>query len=89
VINVGSRDIKALEGENEYLRGVLQILLETPTKNNRYSIPRKELERINHQLTALESLARQLFEQNQILEHAVVQDIMAPNMPYLRPASSL
>lgn len=89
MIDVEQRDFKALEDENKRLRGILTILLETPTAKDRYSIPRKELERINHQLTALMALARQLYEQNHILEHEVVGEIMSPNMAYLRPPSTL
>lgn len=85
MIGVESRDIKALEKENVDLREWLAKALDGVL------IPeeRKQLERINYQLTALGILARKLWEQNQILETSVDQDIMSSDMPYLRPASTV
>lgn len=68
MIDIQRRDIKALEEENSRLRKVLEEALEGPTPMI-LLLDRKELERINHQLTALMSLARQLYEQNEISKH--------------------
>lgn len=87
MIDVDGRDMSALEEENRELRTWLTERLETPIDTQ--VVDRKQLERLVHQLTALEIFSRQLYEQNQILEHAAGNDIMHNDMSYLRPPSTI
>lgn len=66
MIDIKASDIEALEIENGRLRNTLRELLEAPDIDPKL---RKELERVNFHLTSLMSVARRLYEQNEIINH--------------------
>lgn len=64
MIDIKANEIEALEIETGRLQKALQDLLEAP--NAEQLAMRKELERANHHIQELMSLARQLYEMSEI-----------------------